>query len=350
MTFNLNLLKLISETPGAPGFEDEVRQLVIREITPFVDSVTVDGIGNVIARKKGGETRVMAAAHMDEISLIVTGIDKSGFIRFHTLGGFDAKTLITQRVLVHGKKTLPGVIGSKPTHLMSEEEKKRVPKTEELFIDVGMAEDDVKKWVQTGTPITRLAPLFEMGTLISGKSLDNRVSVFILIEALKQATSTGVDFYAVFTVQEEVGIRGARVAAQAINPQIGICLDITVANDVPGADVHQKVTELGAGTGIKVMDGSTICTPGLVTFLSELAERNQIPYQRELLTKGGTDTSAMQYLTGVGAKVTCISTPTRYVHSTVECVSKPDVEAGIALTKKMIEEIHRYPLTEDTVS
>ncbi len=342
MSLNIDLLAKICETPGAPGFEDPIRDVIRKEVEPLADEIRVDGMGNLIARRKGGSRKVMAAAHMDEISLIVTAIDKSGFIRFHTLGGFDAKSLLNQRVLVHGKESLPGIIGGKAPHTQSAEEKKKSPKTTELFIDTGLSEEKLKEIVPVGSPVTRYQQLHQVGDLISCKSLDNRISVYMLIEALRKAKSCEVDFYAVFTVQEEVGLRGARVAANAINPEIGIALDVTLANDLPGSDSHQKITELGGGTAVKVMDGSVICTPGLVEFAAGLAEENDIPYQREILTAGGTDTAALQYLSGTEAKVTCISTPTRYLHTTVETVHKDDVKHGIDLMALIIEQIHRY--------
>lgn len=336
------LLKEICETPGAPGFEAPVRAVAERCLRDYADEMHTDGMGNLIVRRKGGTRKVMAAAHLDEISLISTGVDKNGFIRFHTLGGFDAKSLLNQRVIVHGTRDLPGIIGGKAPHTQSDEEKKRSPKTTELFIDCGLSEAEVSAAVPVGTPITRNQSLTTIGNNLSCKSLDNRISVYILIEAFRRAASTGVDFYAVFTVQEEVGLRGARVAAHAIQPEVGLALDVTLANDLPGADSHQKISVLGEGTAIKIMDGSVICTPQLVTFMESLARERDIPHQRELLTAGGTDTAALQYLTGAGAQVGCISTPTRYLHTTVESCSVADVLSGIRLTQTFIEQIHTY--------
>ncbi|AXJ00205.1 endoglucanase [Cyclonatronum proteinivorum] len=342
LSVDFALLKQICETPGAPGFEEPVRTVVEHALSGFADEISTDGMGNLIVRKKGGKRKVMAAAHLDEIALISTGVDKNGFIRFHTLGGFDAKSLLNQRVIVHGSRDLPGIIGGKAPHTQSDEEKKRTPKTTELFIDCGLNEEEVSKAVPVGTPITRDQSLKTIGNNISCKSLDNRISVYILLEAFRQAASTGVDLYAVFTVQEEVGLRGARVAAHAIQPEVGLALDVTLANDLPGADTHQKISVLGEGTAIKVMDGSVICTPKLVTFLETLALDHDIAHQRELLTAGGTDTAALQYLTGVGAQVGCVSTPTRYLHTTVESCNLADVLSGIKLTKAFIEQAHTY--------
>jgi endoglucanase len=344
---DLSLLKKIVETPGAPGHETPIRAFIREQIEPHVDEVTTDSIGNLIARVKGNGPTVMMAAHMDEISLITTHVDDKGFIRFSTLGGFDPETLVNQRVWVHGKETIPGVIGGKPIHTQTDEQKKSKTKLKELFIDTGLPADKVKEIVRDGSTVTRMGDLMELGDCLTGKSLDNRISVFILIEALKKAASCNSDLYAVFTVQEEVGIRGARVAAQNIQPEIGIALDTTIANDLPGSGDHEACTRLGNGTAIKVMDKSVICTPGLVAHLEELAEKRKIPHQREVLTAGGTDTSGMQYLIGLGSYVTCISTPTRYIHSTVETVSKLDVEAGIELAAATIETIGDYNPVQD---
>ena len=336
---DFSLLKKIVETPGAPGHETPIRAVIREQLEPHVDELTTDSIGNLIARVKGNGPRVMMAAHMDEISLITTHVDDKGFVRFSTLGGFDPETLVNQRVLVHGTETIPGVIGGKPVHTQSDEQKKSKTKLKELFIDTGLAGDRVKEAVRDGSVITRMGELLELGDCLTGKSLDNRISVYILIEALKQASTCNSDLYAVFTVQEEVGIRGARVAAQRIQPEIGIALDTTIANDLPGSGDHESCTSLGSGTAVKVMDKSVICTPSLVARLEKIADNHKITHQREVLTAGGTDTSGMQYLIGLGSYVTCISTPTRYIHSTVETVSKADVEAGIKLAAATIEEI-----------
>ncbi|MGM0587496.1 MAG: M42 family metallopeptidase [Bacteroidota bacterium] len=343
---DFDLLKRIVEAPGAPGFEHAIREEIQTIITPYVDHIHVDGMGNLIARSGPKEARpvVMAVAHMDEIGLISTHIDDSGFIRFHTLGGFDPTTLITQRVWVHTPQgeDLLGVIGSKPIHVQSAAEKKKVPKIKDLFIDVGLPKEQVIEKVPAGTPITRNRPLDLMGNCITGKSLDNRLSVYILIEALRKSNSTDNTFYAVFSTQEEVGIRGARTAAQAIQPDIGIALDVTLANDVPGSQSHEHCTKLGEGTAVKVLDKSVISTPELVRFISNLADEHDIKLQREVLTAGGTDTSAMQYLIGSSAHVSCISTPTRYIHSTTEVAHTEDINYSIDLMRHLIEQLHTY--------
>lgn len=341
---NFDLLAAISETPGAPGFENKIRSLITDQIKDHCDDYHVDGIGNLIVHCKGDGPRVMAAAHMDEISLIAKFIDDQGFIRIHTLGGFDPTTLSTQRVIVHGNEDLTGVIGTKPIHAQSPEERKKAPKTESFFVDVGLPADEVKKLVPIGSPITRERSLKKMGKYVTGKSLDNRVSVYMLVETIRQLKDVNCDFYAVFTVQEEVGIRGARVATNKLQPEIGITLDVTLSNDIPGVETRDRCTKIGEGIGIKIMDGSAICTATLVAFAEDIAQKNEVFYQRELLTAGGTDTSAIQYLTGQGAHVTGLSIPLRYMHSTVETVSVSDIDNGIKLLTKMVQHLNEYQL------
>jgi tetrahedral aminopeptidase len=330
---NISLLKSICEIAGAPGFEQRIRNLVIDELKGLADSVTVDNMGNVTAFKKGKDSskKVMLAAHMDEIGFIITHIDDSGFLRFHTLGGFDPKTLTAQRVIVHGKKDLIGVMGSKPIHVMTPEERNKVPQTTDFFIDLGLPREEVIKYVEVGTPVTRQRELIEMGECVNCKSIDNRVAVFILLEMLRQIKSPTYDLYAVFTVQEEVGIRGASVATQAIQPDFGFCIDTTIAFDVPGAPAHEKVTELGKGAAIKIMDSRTICDYRMVQYMKEQADKNTIKWQPELLTAGGTDTSAIQQMTAGGSIAGAVSIPTRHIHQVIEMAHKEDIKNCIEL-------------------
>lgn len=344
MSLNIKLLKEICEAAGAPGYESRVREIVIREVTPLVDDVSVDNLGNVFALKKGkgSEKKAMVAAHMDEIGFMVTYIDDNGFLRFNTLGGFDPKTLVAQRVIVHGKKDLIGVMGSKPIHVMTAEEKTKMPKTSDFFIDMGMPKEEVEKYIAIGDPITRERLLIEMGDCVNCKSIDNRVSVFILIEALRHLGSAPYDVYGVFTVQEEVGIRGANVAAHKINPDFGFGLDTTIAFDLPGAQAHEKVTSLGKGTAIKIMDAMTICDYRMVAFMKKTAEKNKITWQPEILTAGGTDTAGLQRMGKDGAISGAISIPTRHLHQVIEMAHKSDIQSSIDLLKACLEGLDDY--------
>lgn len=346
MSINISLLKNICEVAGAPGFESRVRSMVTEEVEPLVDSLEVDNMGSVITLKKGKNNpdgkKVMVAAHMDEIGFIVTHIDDKGFLRFHTLGGFDPKTLTAQRVIVHGKKDLVGVMGSKPIHVMSPEERNKNPKITDYFIDLGMPADEVKEIVSVGNPITRERELIEMGNCVNCKSIDNRVSVFILIETLRQLGDVPYDVYGVFTVQEEVGLRGANVSAHRINPDFGIGLDTTIAYDLPGAQPHEKITSLGEGAGIKIMDSSTICDYRMVDYMKKTADKHQVKWQPELLTGGGTDTAGVQRMGKQGAIAGAVSIPTRHLHQVIEMADKNDINACIQLLKCSLQDLDQY--------
>ena len=346
MSINVALLKEICEIAGAPGFEKRVRDLVIREVTPLVDELSVDNLGNVITIKKGVRNpegkKAMVGAHMDEIGFIVTHIDDNGFVRFATLGGFDAKTLTAQRVIIHGKEDIVGVMGSKPIHVMSPEERNKVAKISDYFIDLGRSKEEVEKIVSIGDPITRERELIEMGDCVNCKSIDNRVSVFVLIETLRTIKEVPYDVYGVFTVQEEVGIRGANVSAHTINPDFGFGLDTTIAYDLPGAQPHEKVTSLGKGTAIEIMDASTICDYRMVAYMKQRANEESIEWQPEVLTAGGTDTAGIQRMGKDGAISGAVSIPTRHLHQVIEMAHKSDIQASIDLLGACLTHLDQY--------
>lgn len=342
---DIPLLKKICETPGAPGFEQRIRELVIREVRPFVDDLSIDNMGNLIAVRRGTTPKsVMVAAHLDEIGFIVTHVDDDGFLRFHPLGGFDPKTLTSQRVVVHGKKDLIGVMGSKPIHLMKGEERNKAVPIEDYFIDLGMPRSEVLEWVGPGCPVTRERELIEMGHCVNSKSLDNRVSVYILIEVFRalQGKELPYDVYGVFTVQEEVGLRGAISAAHRINPDFGFGLDVTIAFDVPGAQAHERVSVLGKGAAIKVLDGSVISDYRMVNYLKQTGDAHQIPWQLEILPAGGTDTAGVQRYGKNGAIAGAISIPLRHIHQTIEMAHKGDIAHCIDLLASALLELDQY--------
>jgi endoglucanase len=320
-----------------------VREIVLREIRPLCDDISIDNMGNVTALKKGRERKkVMVAAHMDEIGFIITHIDDNGFLRFHTLGGFDPKTLTAQRVIVHGRQDVIGVMGSKPIHIMSPEERNKTAQITDFFIDLGLPKDEVLKLVRIGDPVTRQRELIEMGNCVNCKSIDNRVSVFILIETLRQLKNHPYDLYAVFTVQEEVGLRGANVAAHHIEPDFGFGLDTTIAYDVPGSQPHEQVTKLGKGTAIKIMDASTICDARMVDFMKKTADKHSIKWQPEILQAGGTDTAGVQRMGKTGAIAGAVSIPTRHIHQVIEMADKEDIRGSIDLLTHCIQELDQH--------
>ncbi len=345
MSINLQLLERIVQTPGAPGFEKRIRDLIIGEVKPLVDEIELDNMGNIYAIKRGkSDKKIMIGAHMDEIGFIVTHIDDNGFIRFHTLGGFDPKTLTAQRVIIHGKEDIIGVMAAKPIHVMSAEERTKNPKNTDFFIDTGRKKEEVLELISIGDPITRARSFIEMGECVNGKSLDNRLAVYCLIETLKKLkdTETPYDVYGVFTVQEEVGIRGANVAAMRVKPDFGFGLDTTVAYDLPGASAHEKITELGKGAAIKIMDSSTICDYRMVNFMKQTADNQKINWQPEVLTAGGTDTAGIQRMTAGGSIAGAISIPTRHLHQVIEMANKKDIAACIELLKACVMNVHQY--------
>lgn len=345
MSINTDLLKTICTTPGAPGFEQKVRELVLNEIKELADEVEIDNMGNVYAIKRGkSDKRVMVGAHMDEIGFIVTHIDDNGFIRFHTLGGFDPKTLTAQRIIVHGKKDIVGVMASKPIHVMTAEERNKTAKIKDYFIDTGLTGEEVKELVSIGDPITREREFIEMGNCVNGKSLDNRLAVFILIETLRKLKGKEIphDLYGVFTVQEEVGIRGANVSAMRINPDFGFGLDTTIAFDLPGAAEHEKITKLGEGTAIKIMDASTICDYRMVAYMKKTADKHGIKWQPEILTAGGTDTAGIQRMTEGGSIAGAVSIPTRHLHQVIEMANKDDIQGSIDLLTACVSELDQH--------
>lgn len=349
MSINTKLLKEICTVPGAPGFEKKIRDLVLTELKGLVDEVSLDNMGNVYAIRRGTKPederkKVMVGAHMDEIGFIVTHIDDKGFIRFHTLGGFDPKTLTAQRVIVHGKKDVIGVMASKPIHVMSPAERDKPAKLSDYFIDTGLSAKEVKKLINIGDPITREREFIEMGQCVNGKSLDNRLAVFILLETLKvlKKKKLPYDLYAVFTVQEEVGIRGANVAALRINPDFGFGLDTTIAFDLPGAAAHEMITKLGEGTAIKIMDASTICDYRMVEYMKKTADKHKITWQPEILTAGGTDTAGIQRMTEGGSIAGAISIPTRHLHQVIEMAHKDDIKGSIELLAACVSELDKH--------
>ncbi len=344
MKVDVQLLAKICEVAGAPGFEARVRKIVLEEIKGFVDEVEVDNLGNIYAIKRGKDSskRAMVGAHMDEIGFMVNHIDEKGFIRFNTLGGFDPKTLTAQRVIVHGNEDVIGVMGSKHIHIMTPDERNKKLELADFFIDLGLPVEQVKKIVSIGNPITRERKLIEMGDCVNCKSIDNRVAVYILIETLKRMKTPDYDVYGVFTVQEEIGIRGASVAAHNINPDFGFGLDTTIAFDLPGAKPEEMVTELGKGTAIKIMDSSVVCDYRMVEYMKQIANKNNIKWQPEILTAGGTDTAGIQRWGKKGAIAGAVSIPTRHLHQVIEMAHKDDIAGGVVLLQKCLEDLGSF--------
>lgn len=335
----IDILKELTDINGISGDEGDVREYIKRQIEEYVDDTRVDRIGNLIAYKKGKVSgfTVMLSAHMDEVGFIVTGFSENGNIKFKPVGGIDERILPGKRVLV-GKKKIPGVIGSKPIHLLEKEEREKVVKIKNMYIDIGCdskqcAEDLVKlgEYVSFFSEFTRLG-----NDIIKAKALDDRAGCAILIEILKQ--SFNFDVYACFTVQEEVGLRGAEVAAYAVNPDVAIVVEGTTCSDVPGVSRQNYSTELGKGAALTIMDRTSYADKSLVDFIYNTAKKNNIDVQFKQTATGGNDAGKIQ-TSRTGARVATISVPCRYIHSPVSMMSVKDFENCLKLVDVTLKEL-----------
>jgi len=341
----MRLLQRLSEVDGVPGHEDRVRALIASELEGRVDDLETDAMGNLHATVRCGRPgapQVMVAAHMDEIGFLVRHIDDRGFLRLQRLGGFDPRTLFARQVTVYASLDGSERIGvmnpaGKPIHISTAEERAKVPELDTFYVDLGLDAERVRAGVRIGDMVCLRQPFADLGEVVTGKALDDRAGCWILLRTLGALEDPAVDLHAVFTVQEEVGLRGAQTGAHHVRPDIGIALDTTLAVDTPEIREDLRVTRLGGGTAIKVMDSSTISTRWLVDALVALAERRELPYQLEVLPLGGTDAGAMQRSRDGVPSIT-ISTPSRYVHTVTEMVSKRDLEAGAALLTAFLQE------------
>lgn len=343
---NEALLRKLTEAHGVPGQEDAIRQIVRDELKGICE-FSVDVMGNLICLKKATEPgkgkakKLMLAAHMDEIGFIVKFIDDQGFLRIQPLGGWDPRQMASQRVFVHTRKDGPlnGVLmaSQKPKHMLTPEEMNKPVQIDNYFVDVGLTGEAAKKKVQPGDMVTMNRSLQRMGKLATCKCMDDRVAVYVMIEAMKAAKKHAVDVYGVATVQEEIGLRGAAASGWAIQPDVCVAIDITLANDIPGIPEPDHITKLGQGAAIKIMDSSLICHPKVVAHFRALAEKHKIKHQMEVLPMGGTDAGGVQRLHG-GIPAFTLSIPTRYVHTVNETVHEDDVDASVELLRRYIED------------
>lgn len=318
-----DLLKRLVETYGPSGNEEQIREVISREIQGKVDRITVDALGNLIAFKKGkGSKKVMFSAHMDEIGLIVTHIDENGFLRFSNIGGHSPYVLLGQRVVF-----ADGVVGIIDSEDIDDIKELQLPK---MFIDIGAANKaEAEARVKIGDAAGLKREFADLGKRVVSKAMDDRVGCAVLVETINRLGETPAnDIYFVFSVQEEVGLRGAKTAAFGIDPDLGVALDVTAVGDYPKAKTMD--VSLGKGAAIKIKDSSVMTHPKVKALMTEIAQANNIPYQYEVLERGGTDAGAI-HLTREGVPSGCISIPCRYVHSQNEMVDMGDVEACVNL-------------------
>jgi len=339
----LELLERLSNAFGVAGFEGEVRGIIEDLIRPYVDEMRVDALGNLIAVREGGsDFRLMLDAHMDEIGFMVSYIEKEGFLRFAPIGGWDARIVPSHAmvVLTRDGQKLRGVIGTAPPHILTQEEREKPFKIEELFVDVGAGsrEEVEGLGIRIGSPAVISYPFERLnGHVVAGKALDDRVGCALLIKTLEALRDEELDVTVVanFAVCEEVGLRGARTAAYQIEPDLALALEGTVAADVPGISGPRRTTQLGKGPAITVADRTLIVEPKLVEALTRVAEEEKIPYQYKHPIFGGTDAGAIQQARG-GVLVGVISVPCRYIHSPFSVMRLDDFENAVRLTVSFV--------------
>lgn len=331
----LKLLEKLCNVIAISGDEGEVRNIVLEEIKPHVDEVRVDALGNVLATKRGRgakRMRVLLDAHMDEVGFMIVSDDGEGIYRFETVGGIDARHLLGKQVYV-GKDHSPGVIGGKPVHLMDSGERMRKVAVDALRIDLGPSgKANIGDRAGFATKFRRVGPS------IMAKSIDDRIGVATLIELVKYSPEN-VDVCAAFTVQEEIGLRGAKVAAQYFHPDLAIAIDSTPANDLPMHDSGENVTyntKLGLGPAIYVADSSTLHDPRLVRYVQSVAEAESIPYQLRQPGGGGTDSGAIQRALA-GIPTVSVSVPHRYPHSPISLSRVDDWKNTLSLLQATLK-------------
>ena len=336
----LDTLKTLCYLSGVSGTEDEVRDYILERVLPFSDGIFTDSMGNLIVTKKGLKQtgpRVLICAHMDEVGLIITGIEDEGFLRFDFIGGVDRRVVIGRRIYI-GHDRVPGIIGLKPYHLVDKDEEKNVPKREEMYIDIGVcSKEAARELVSLGDTAVFEDSVLEFGEgFLKAKAIDDRVGCAAMIKLIESELPCDCTF--AFTVQEEVGTRGAKIASARVKPDIAIILEGTTAADLPEVPEGKRVCSLGNGLVIPFMDKSTVYSRKLYKLATELADKNGIKWQTKSLISGGTDASVIQR-SGVGVDTLAISAPIRNIHSP-SCIAKiSDFEAIPLFVKLLMEEL-----------
>jgi putative aminopeptidase FrvX len=346
LSLNQNLEKL-SNACGITGRENQVRILLAEMLKPYADEIQIDRMENIIAIKKGKlkAPKIMLAAHMDEVGLMVKTITKDGFVQFSKIGGIDDRILPAQKVVVNTKKTAyPGIIGSKPPHIQKEEERKKIATYDELFIDVGAESKEaaVAMGIAVGDPISFDVQYTRLGKeLVMGKAFDNRAGCAVMVETMRLLKEADCTVYAVGTVQEEVGLRGATTAAFGVDPDLALALDVTIAGDVPGVREFDTSVKLGKGPALTISDSGLITHPKILRWLLDTADTEKIPIQLESGLLGSTDAARIS-ITRCGIPAGTISIPTRYIHSPAAILSLSDIENSAKLAAAAIQKVTTY--------
>lgn len=342
----MDLLKELTEAQSAPGYEHEVREIMRRELEKTTEELVYDRTGSIFGKVSGKDVAptIMLAGHMDEVAFMVNEVTEKGYLRFTPLGGWWEQVLLSQRVKVIAKdQKFTGVVGSKPPHLLTKEERSKVFPMKEMFIDVGgNSAEQVKEWgIQTGDPIVPVCPyeLLPDDDTILAKALDNRVGCYLALEVMKQLNKekSPNTVYGGATVQEEVGLRGAQTSPYVVEPDVAFALDVGIAQDGPSNDDKNK-PKLGAGPLVTFLDATMIPNVKLRNLVTETANEKNIPYQVEVMMGGGTDAGKF-HMFKKGVPTIVIGVAARYIHSHVSMVSKKDVENAVKLIVEVIRKI-----------
>ena len=350
MDETLAMMQALTEAPGVPGHERAVRDLMRGYLAPYGEVLT-DGLGGIVARRTGAggaeEPRILLAGHMDEVGYMVTLIDENGYLKFQPLGGWWEQVMLAQRVLVRTHKgDLVGVVGSKPPHLLTAEERQKMTEKKAMFIDIGVTsrQDAIEAGVRPGDPIIPICPFTPMANpkVLLAKAWDNRAGCALAVETLRLLAADGGahpnTVYAGATVQEEVGLRGAATLAGLVQPHVGIAYDVGIAGDTPGTAPHEAQSKLGAGAILFIFDGSLIPNLRLRDLAIETAEAGGIPYQFDTVAMGGEDAGRWA-MHGSGVPAICIGVPARYIHSAASIIHWDDFQAAAQLGAALIRRL-----------
>jgi putative aminopeptidase FrvX len=335
----MKLLEQLTLTPGISGREHRVRELITSQVKGMFDSIRTDELGSLIGLRKprpradsktsGTPLKVMVAVHMDQIGFMVRHVDDKGFLRVNAVGGFDTRNLFARLVTVcTAKGDIPGVLNpsGRPTHIASEEDRRKIPQISDLVIDTGLPAKTVRGTVRIGDMVVIQAAFTKVGKTVVAQALDNRVACWIAIRALQKLRHHACEIHCAFTVQEEVGLRGAGTAAFGIRPDVGIAIDTTLCVDIPGVPEDERVTQQGAGAALTVMDAGSIADLDLFETFEAAAKKAKIKTQRSILPRGATDAGTMQRA-ATGARTMTLSCPTRYIHTITEMIHMDDLHA-----------------------
>lgn len=352
----LSMLKELTDAKGIAGNEREVREVMKKYIEPFAEEVTTDGLGSLIAKKTGDANgpKIMVAGHLDEVGFMVTRIDDKGFIRFQTVGGWWSQVMLAQRVTIATRKgDITGVIGSKPPHILPAEARKKPVDIKDMFIDIGASsKDEAAEWgVRPGDMVV---PYFEFTVMNNEKMLlakawDNRIGCAIAIDVMKyvQDKQHANIVYGVGTVQEEVGLRGAKTSAHVIEPDIAFGVDVGIAGDTPGVTEKEAMGKMGKGPQIILYDASMVSHKGLRDFVTDVAEELNIPYQFDAMAGGGTDSGEI-HMTASGVPTLSVTIATRYIHSHAAMLHRDDYENAVKLLGEVILRLDRDKVNDIT--